>query len=465
MVLNIKTTGENANNLGFLLHKHPSRYQTETLPYGTVHMFYPETSKGLCSFVLFVEINSIALARTTKDNYNAAFKLGHYVNDRPYVTSSFLTTAISKFLGSALNGKCNKYPNLVEEQFSLAIEVSAVKSIKGKLQIIDFFEPLGYKVLVEEKLLDKANPNWGTSPYFNLKLEHDSITIKDLLSHLYVLLPVLDNNKHYYVSEDEIEKLLDKGKIWLKNHPAKALITKKYLKFKKSYTQLALEELSEGVATEIDIISQQKEDKKISLHQIRLETVVETFKTLNVKTIVDLGCGEGKLLKLLLKETQFQNILGMDISYRSLEIAKKRLYWDTLSEYQKQKIKLIHGSLNYKDQRISGFEGAALVEVIEHLDKPRLESLEQVVFKYAKPKCIIVTTPNREYNVLFEGLKEGQMRHQDHRFEWTRDEFKMWGSRIAETFNYEVIYKPLGDINEQYGGPSQMAIFKIKNEA
>ncbi len=465
MVLNIKTTGENANNLGFLLHKHPSRYQTETLPYGTVHMFYPEISKELCSFVMFVEINSIALARTTKDNYSATFKLGHYVNDRPYVASSFLTTVISKFLGSALNGKCNKHPNLVEEQFSLEIEVSVVKSIKGKLQIANFFEPLGYKVSVEEKQLDSSNLNWGVSSYFNLKLEHNSITISDLLSHLYVLLPVLDNNKHYYVSEDEVEKLLNKGETWLKNHPAKELITKKYLKFKKSYTQLALEQLSEEIITETNNISQQTDIKKTSLHQIRLETVVETFKALHVKTIVDLGCGEGKLLKLLLKEAQFQNILGMDISYRSLEIAKKRLYWDTLSEYQKQKIKLIHGSLNYKDQRISGFEGAALVEVIEHLDKPRLESLEQVVFKYAKPQYIIVTTPNREYNVLFEGLKEGQMRHQDHRFEWTRKEFEMWGSRIAETFNYEVTYKPLGEINEQYGGPSQMAIFKTKNEA
>ncbi|PKV48088.1 3' terminal RNA ribose 2'-O-methyltransferase Hen1 [Aquimarina sp. MAR_2010_214] len=458
MLLKITSKGNSASNLGFLLHKHPDRYQIEQLPYGAVHMLYPEVSEEHCSFAMHIEINSVHLARTTKENYNASFKLGHYVNDRSYVASSFLTTAISKFLGSALNGKCNKRPELVDEKLSLEIEVAAVKSRKGKSQIIDFFEPLGYTIDVEEEQLDASNPGWGSSPYFNVKLQHNEIILKGALTHLYVLLPVLDNNKHYYVSEDEVQKLLDKGGEWLKDHPAKELITKKYLKFKKSYTRLALDQL----IGETDEIIPIETEEKISLHQIRLETVAEELKKLDIKTVVDLGCGEGKLLKLLLKEKQFEKVLGMDISYRSLEIAKKRLYWDRMSEYQKNKIDLIHGSLNYKDDRIAGFEGASLVEVIEHLDEPRLQALEKVVFKYAKPKNVIITTPNKEYNVLFEGMSVGQMRHSDHRFEWTRKEFETWGDRIAETFDYEVSYKPLGEVDKKYGGASQMAIFKTK---
>jgi 3' terminal RNA ribose 2'-O-methyltransferase Hen1 len=207
---------------------------------------------------------------------------------------------------------------------------------------------------------------------------------------------------------------------------------------------------------------QPEPEQKRRIHDLRLQAVRDELLQANVKTVVDLGCGEGKLLKLLMAEKQFELILGMDVSYRSLEIAKEKLRLDRLSPIQGKRIELIQGSLTYRDKRIEGFDAAALVEVIEHLDEPRLAALEKIVFKYANPIDVVVTTPNAEYNKRFDRLPAGQMRHSDHRFEWTRAEFKQWGDRIAEQYNYGVVYKPVGEEDAEVGALTQMAIFTTK---
>ena len=463
MLLKITTTHQPATDLGYLLGKHPERFQTKNLSFGQVHVFYPEVSNEKCTAALLMDINAVALSRNREKQYASSFKLEQYVNDRPYVASSFLTTAIAKVYGSALNGTCKDRPTLVQQAIPLQVELSVVNAKGGLPMIQQFFEPLGYTIEAKNYPLDEQFSNWGDSNYFKLTLTN-TIVLQELLTHLFVLIPALDNNKHYYVGKEEIEKLLAKGKDWLKQHPAYELITRRYLKHQKGYAKTAIERLV-GTTMMTDEKAENQEltlEKKLSLHQIRLQTVTEQLKASGAKSVVDLGCGSGKLLKWLLKEKQFERLVGMDVSYQALEVAKKRLSLENMAPRMRARIDLIQGALNYKDHRIANFDAAALVEVIEHLDTNRLLAFEKVIFDNARPKTVIITTPNVEYNVLFEGLPVGKFRHSDHRFEWTRKEFEAWGNRVGKLYNYQVKYLPLGPVAEKVGAPSQMAIFSTE---
>jgi 3' terminal RNA ribose 2'-O-methyltransferase Hen1 len=307
-------------------------------------------------------------------------------------------------------------------------------------------------------------PEWGASRYATVQLKA-VVTLHDLLSHLYVLLPVLDDEKHYYIGRDEVEKLLRHGEGWLAAHPERDFIVRRYLLRKKELTTAALERLHE----EQDIDTEEQEDqaaerevvleKPLTLHTQRLDKVVETLNSLNAHRVVDLGCGEGKLLRRLLLDRSFEEILGMDVSYRSLEVAKKRIHFDRLPERARKRVQLIQGSLLYRDDRLAGFDAAAMVEVIEHLDEPRLASFERVLFRFARPGAVVITTPNREYNSKFPTLPTGQLRHADHRFEWTRTEFESWSKAVAAKYGYRVRFEPIGPEDGALGAPSQMAVF------
>jgi 3' terminal RNA ribose 2'-O-methyltransferase Hen1 len=461
MLLTITTTHQPATDLGFLLHKHPGKLQTVKLANGEAHIFYPEATEEKCTAALLMEIDSIGLVRNNKGPSGEGFALEQYVNDRPYVASSFMSTAIAEAYSSALNGTCHKRPELVDTIMPLEAKLSVVSARGGEPIIRGLFKPLGYEIMLEQYPLDPAFPEWGDSRYFTLVLKKET-TLKELLSHLFVLIPVMDNDKHYFVSRDEVEKLFKKGKGWLEIHPLKELITKRYLKNLGSLTRYALDILLKEENEEEQENENEAEvpEEKIRLHELRLQTVKDELIALGAKRIVDMGCGEGKLMRLLIKEKQVEYLLGMDVSIRSLEIAKDRLNLDKLPPRQQERIGLMQGSLTYRDKRLSGFDAAALVEVIEHLDLSRLRSLERVVFEYAKPKAVIITTPNAEYNKKYEKLSAGTFRHSDHRFEWTRAEFESWANKLAETFQYEVSFKPLGPEDAELGAPSQMGIFK-----
>lgn len=262
---------------------------------------------------------------------------------------------------------------------------------------------------------------------------------------------------------------MNKAQTWLADHPERELITRRYLTKSPSLVRQALARLAEeetpsveeeNVADAADETVAAKRER--SLHEQRIDAVVEVLKASGAKRVLDLGCGEGKLLRQLLGEKQFTEIVGMDVSIRSLEIAHRRLRLDRLPERQRERIRLIHGSLTYRDERLAGFDAAGIVEVIEHLDPQRLAAFERVVFEQARPTTVVLTTPNREYNVMWEALPAGTMRHGDHRFEWTREEFQNWSDRVAELFGYSVRYSPVGAEDHIVGAPSQMAIFSIR---
>jgi 3' terminal RNA ribose 2'-O-methyltransferase Hen1 len=463
MLLTISTTHNPATDLGYLLVKHPARVHHFEFPFGKAHVFYPEVSDERCTAALLLNIDPVGLVRGR--NTDSAFALDQYVNDRPYVASSFLSVAIAHTFRTALSGKSKDRPELAAAPIPLCAELSVVPSRGGEDLLHKLFEPLGYTVMAKRHTLDEQFPQWGESNYYTLTLE-STCRVADLLTHLYVLIPVLDDEKHYYVGDDEIEKLLRYGQGWLSAHPHKALITRRYLKHKHSLARAALERLIEadGHVPESEasasVEAETLVEKPISLNEQRIGSVLSVLRASGAQRVLDLGCGEGQLLRELMKVPQFTEIVGMDVSYRVLEIAQDRLHLDRLPEMQKRRIRLIHGSLMYRDKRLEEFDAAAVVEVIEHLDPPRLAAFERVVFEHARPKMVVITTPNAEYNVKFETLRAGTFRHRDHRFEWTRAEFSAWAQRVADRFGYTVRFLPIGENDPVVGSPTQMGVFE-----
>ena len=195
------------------------------------------------------------------------------------------------------------------------------------------------------------------------------------------------------------------------------------------------------------------------LFRSRLGAVVASLRASGAKRVLDLGCGEGKLIRELLRDKQFEEVVGLDVSIRTLEVAQRRLKVDRLPTMQANRLKLMHGSLMYRDKRLEGFDAAAVIEVVEHLDPPRLLAFERVLFEFARPRTIVLTTPNVEYNVTWETLPAGKFRHPDHRFEWTRQEFQRWAQAVGERFGYGVRFLPVGAEHPDFGPPTQMGVF------
>jgi 3' terminal RNA ribose 2'-O-methyltransferase Hen1 len=312
--------------------------------------------------------------------------------------------------------------------------------------------------------LDETVPEWGESRYYTVTLAGE-LRLADLLRHVTVLVPVLDDEKHYWVGQDEVEKLLRRGEGWLATHPERALIADRYLRHQRRLTRDALARLTEEESADPDADAEagaREEavvEERISLNQQRLGAVLGALKASGATRVLDLGCGEGRLLGALLGERQFAELVGVDASVRALQVAAERLRLERLPERQRARIRLLHGSLTYRDDRLRGFDAAAVVEVIEHLDPSRLAAFERALFEFARPGTVVLTTPNAEYNVRWESLPAGRFRHRDHRFEWTRAEFCAWAADITARFGYDVRFLPIGPEDADLGPPTQMAVF------
>lgn len=459
MLLTITTTHHPATDLGYLLHKHPDRCQSFSLSFGVAHVFYPEVSEQRCTMALLLDVDPVKLVR------GRSVTLDQYVNDRPYVANSFLSVAIAQVLGTALAGRCKDRPQLERTPIPLSARLSVLPCRGGERFLRQLFEPLGYTVTAQGHALDEEFPDWGQSQYYTVEL-HNQLPLANFLSHLYVLIPVLDDEKHYWVGDEEVEKLLRHGEGWLSEHPAREQITNRYLKRQRRLTRAALAKLFEEEDPDPDRAQEshaQEEaaiEKPISLNQQRLNAVVTALKESGSKRVIDLGCGQGNLLVVLLKDSFFEQITGLDVSYRALEVAKERIDRLHLTHQQRNRLQLIQGALTYQDKRIQQYDAATLIEVIEHLDLSRLTTFERVVFEFAQPKTVVVTTPNIEYNIKFENLPTGKLRHKDHRFEWTRVEFQNWATQVATRFGYTVQFQPVGQEDPEVGAPTQMGIFR-----
>lgn len=478
MLLTISTTGtpeRPATDLGYLLHKHPDKAQAFSTSYGTAHVLYPEADAGRCTAALLLEVDAVALVRRGKGKGRGGAPdaaLAQYVNDRPYAASSLLAVALSSVFSSAMKGVCNARPELPGQTRPLRVEVPALPARGGPDLVRKLFEPLGWTVTAEPVPLDTEFPDWGDSRYVSLVLESDTLTVAEALRHLYVLLPVLDDAKHYWVAPDEVDKLLRVGEGWLPGHPEQRLITSRYLSRRWSLTRQATERLelvrlAETDDSEVEEIDNaveaetEAEEKPTPLAVQRREAIVTALRQSKAARVLDLGCGQGQLVQTLLKDPAFTEIVGVDVSMRALTIASRRLKLDRMGERQASRVQLLQGSLAYTDVRLKGYDAAVLSEVIEHLDLPRLPALEYAVFGSARPRTVLVTTPNVEYNVRWESLPAGHVRHGDHRFEWTRSEFRAWAEAVAERHGYGVGFEPVGPDDPEVGPPTQMAVFTL----
>jgi 3' terminal RNA ribose 2'-O-methyltransferase Hen1 len=464
VLLTVTASFSPATDLGYLLHKNPAQVRAFELSHGTAHVFYPEVAEDRCTVALLLEVDPVGLIRGQRGKAAASFALGQYVNDRPYAASSLLAVAIGRVFRTALAGTCKARPELAKTPIPLTARLSVLPCRGGEGLLRRLFEPLGYAVTVVRHPLDERFPEWGESPYYTVELSA-ATTVQALLSHLYVLVPVLDDDKHYWIDDDEVKKLLRRGGAWLAGHPEREQIVHRYLKHQKRLANAALAQLLESDplaaadAEERDAAGEEAVERPLSLNEQRHNTVLSVLRASGARRVLDLGCSTGKLLQHLLADRQFEEIVGLDVSHRCLEIAAERLRLERMPERRRQRIRLLHGSLIYRDQRLAGFDAAAVIEVIEHLDEGRLAAFARVLFEFARPRTVIVTTPNVEYNVRFETLAAGQLRHRDHRFEWTRQQFGVWATAQAERWGYAVRFLPVGPEDAEVGAPTQMAIF------
>ncbi len=466
MLLTISTTQSPATDLGYLLHKNPQRLHSQDLGFGQAHVFYPEARDDLCTAALMLDVDPIGLVRR-KGPAGDGFALEQYVNDRPYVASSFLSVALGQVFRTAMTGRSKDRQGLADSEVPFAIRIPVLPCRGGEGVLRRLFEPLGYAVAATRLPLDTAFPSWGDSAYFDVEL---SVTARlaQVLKHLYVLIPVLDHDKHYWIGDEEVDKLLRHGEGWLDAHPDKELIARRYLKSFKGLTAQALGRLSEAepvtepepeTAGERPAGQEETLERRINLNQQRMDWVVATLKQRGARRVVDMGCGEGKLVGLLMKDIAFEKITGCDVSVRALEIARDRMNFDRLPEFQQSRVTLMQSALTYRDKRLAGYDAATVIEVIEHLEPERLDAFARAIFQYAKPGLVVLTTPNAEYNALFENLPAGKFRHPDHRFEWTRAEFEAWANTTADRFGYTVEFAPVGAFDDTLGAPTQAGLF------
>jgi 3' terminal RNA ribose 2'-O-methyltransferase Hen1 len=475
VLLTITMTGESATDLGFLLHKHPERVQRFDVTAGAAHVFYPEYAEGRATVALLLEVDPIALVRGRAGRDTPGFALAQYVNDRPYAASSMLAVAMGRVFRTAMNGRCDARPSLPQQPQPLRIQLPALPCAGGATMAERVFAPLGWSVAATPVPLDPTVPAWGDSRYVELCLT-GRLRLADALNHLYVLLPVLDNAKHYWVSSDEVDKLIRAGDGWLRDHPERDLITARYLAHQRSLVRTAVGRLAEIDDARPETLDNAVPDdapgdpdgtapRRVSLAEQRRTTVVEVLRAAGASRVVDCGCGDGSLLRPLLADPAFTEILGVDVSHRALEFAARRLRLEQLGDRQRERIRLVQSSVTYRDDRLAGFDAIVLMEVVEHVDPDRLPALERTVFGAARPRTVVVTTPNVEYNVRYPDLPAGALRHPDHRFEWTRDEFRRWADRAAAGSGYTVRHLPVGGDDPEVGPPTQLAVFTRVDDA
>lgn len=458
MLFTITYTGKNTQDLGYLLYKNPYRPQSFELSYGKAYVFYPEVSDEKTTVALLLDIDPIDLARGKVGSTGGG--LFDYVNDRPYVSSSFLSSAIARVFGTAMTGRGDRHQALADSPLDLEACVTMLPCRGEQSMLNAVFEPLGYEIHAETFVSDEKFPAWGQSSYVNLRIK-GHVRLQDLLHHVYVLIPVFDRQKHYWIGKDEVDKLLRHAEEWLPAHPEKAFITGRYLGRRRSLVNMAFERLV-AADDEIVVVDEDKSEmpeKKLNLNAQRLGSVVAALKSSGAASVIDIGCGEGNLLQLLLKEKQFKRVVGVDVSHVALERAYDKLKLEHISESMSERIQLFQGSLTYKDARFEGYDAACVIEVVEHMDLSRLAAFERVLFEFARPRTVIMTTPNREYNIKYENLSEQKLRHGDHRFEWERKEFRQWASDIAGRLGYTVSFSEIGDNNDALGAPTQMGVF------
>jgi 3' terminal RNA ribose 2'-O-methyltransferase Hen1 len=368
MLLTLTTTHTPATDLGYLLYKHPDRVQSWDLNWGVATVFYPEATPERCTAALLLDIDPVGLVRRDEGE---GFALQQYVNDRPYVASSFFAVAMAQVLRNAMSGECKERPTLAATPIPLVATLAALPCRGGPALIERLFAPLGYTLQIEAPALDETRPDWGAARVAKVTLSA-TVRLSALLNHLYVLIPVLDAEKHYWVDREEAEKLLRHGQGWLEHHPERTLITERFLgKAARSLSREVLSRLAGEGVVEADPEAEEIErgrgesamERPLSLDQRRIAAVREALLAAGARSVIDMGCGEGKLLKALVQEPRFTRLTGVDVSVRTLQITARRLDLERIEDREPGRLRLLQGSAPYRDPRLEGADALVMVSL------------------------------------------------------------------------------------------------------
>ncbi|WP_042142009.1 methyltransferase domain-containing protein [Paucisalibacillus sp. EB02] len=447
MQLTIHATGSNVEVISYLLAKNPNNLYERSNNGHLVRMFYNKFTSEEVEVTFFVTPDPINLSRNSSENYD----ITSYINDREFVVSSIFCSFLRSALGTALNGKPKEeYASWVNHAFNFQFSFGPLTSDLSDKQIIDLFAPLGYEVEITYGKVDyQVNiKSKSTARFVTLK---GLTTLQNGIRQIFMLIPVLDNYKHYYIDEKEIEKIERYGEGWMDTHPQREFILRRALRFKELLDSVEMDakSKSEGKAAE----------KRVRLNDLRYEKIIDYIKNLtNRESIVDFGSGEGKLSVRLGFVKGVKEILAVEPSEVAALKALKRFEELRGKENFLQPTPVM-GSLFYFDERLKSKDVIVLCEVIEHIDEYRLPKIMGTILREYKPKTLIITTPNQEYNQVYDMGKE--YRHSDHRFEWTRVEFQEW-CNSHNPGSYELTFEGIGEEHPTFGYPTQMGMFTRK---
>lgn len=446
MQLTIGAAGDNVKAISYLLSKNPNNIYERNQKGHLVRLFYSKFTDAEVEVTIFVTPDPLELLQNKSNSYD----ITHYINDREFAVSSIFCSFIRSALGTALNGQPkDEYLEWVDYRFPFTFEFGPVASTLSDQQLADLFEPMGYKVAITRTEIDYSIELKEKSSARIIALS-GSQTLQDALRHLFVLIPVIDNYKHYFIDEKEIEKLERYGEGWLEEHPLRDSIYRQALRFKEIYSQVEKTNVDEKIAEPL---------KTVRLNDLRYEKIVETAERLEPKSIVDFGSGEGKLSVRLGFIKGMKELLAVEPSEVE-NLKAKRRFDKVKGEADFVEPQILWGSLFYYDERLKGKDLIILCEVIEHIDEQRLPKAMDLILHLYAPQSLIITTPNREYNDVYD--MEDHFRHSDHRFEWTRQEFQDWCQARNQQNLYELEFQGIGEEHVDQGFPTQMCLFKRK---
>ena len=455
MFMTMSVEGPGATDLGYLMHKHPGRKAPQSFEHahGTAHVWYPQRSEEHTTIALWLDASPRKMRRGGPGKGPGT--LVEYVNSSAYVAGGAFVQAMKDTLRSAINGECAARPDLVERRWAMRCEVSAVRAEDDGSLAWRMFSPLGYEVSIGE--------GQDAGSYGRLCLVHPGQTVGVALRQLYVLLAAMDSGWERYVGETEVDVLTRRGGGWLEEHPERGWITGRFLKRQKTLMETALERLGVGegnTARDRDPIPKMRE----SLQALRIETAARRVIEAGAKQIADLGCGEGKLARRLAEEDCVEGVTAVDVSSKALSRARRHA--GQQGARSAGKIRFAHAPIGVRGGSWShGHDAAVLLETIEHIDPERIAEVEDAVFGGRGYRIVVISTPNREYNTLYEGLGAGKLRHRDHRFEWDRAEMEAWCTGVAKRHGYDIAIEGVGDEDPVHGPPTQLAVFERIDEA
>ena len=422
MQLSIYSKTKEAKAISYLLAKNPNNVYERYSKNHAVRFVYHKMSDEELYATIFVTPDPLALV-----NHEKAYDITHYINDREFAVSTIFLSLIRSALGTALNGKPKEeYETYVQQPFPFTFEIGPVSTSMSDEDIYALWQPLGYDVSIQVISNEKRA---------RFLILTNTITLQQALQQIFILIPVMDDYKHYFIDEKEQERLERYGEGWLDTHPMRNIIYKRALRFRH-------------------LLNEAPKEKHTSLNTMRYEAIVNQVKQLQHSIVIDMGAGEGKLTEQLAQIKTIDKLYAVDPSNAALMKMTKRF-----SDAEFSVTPTIQwGSLYYEEDNFRKADVFILCEVIEHINEDRLPQLMHLITDTYAPKSIIITTPNAEYNRVYE-LQ--QMRHDDHRFEWTRAQFKAWCSKVSP--QYELHFEGIGVEHPAYGTPTQMCVMTRRN--